>query len=336
MKVACHFTVPQPVDLRIDAAVQDGLCIVEKNGGEINFLYPGRDVKIYFPRFLSGLQQLRKLREIEKRIDIHHVFSNGFYPYPIYSLLKKPIVVSTVIGLSGNAVIRYPLLFRKVKHFIVPSEQDQQLMKLSGYKRVSVVRPGIDLTRFSYTPCSDTAKIMLLVGSAPWNEDQFDKKGVNLLLEVMSELPWLHITFLWRGVLRELLEKKVAAARLSDRVKILEGYVDVNEVLAGVHATVVLASDEKVIKAYPHSIMESLAAKKPVIVSGCLQIKKYVKEKKCGVIVNSLDKKSLHEALWDIKNNYQNYCDRLQSISEWIFSDETMLKKINVIYNGIL
>lgn len=337
MRVACHFTIPRPPHLESDAAVQDGLKIVAEVGGEVNFLYPGKKPNVLYPRFFSGFQQLPQLIKLDRRVDVHHVFSNGFYPYPIFSFLKKPILLSTVIGLQQNKPIKFPRMFQRIKIFIVPTKRDQQIMRDWGYENVSVVMPGIELSHFSFSHCKiSEPRFILLMGSAPWNKSQFTTKGIDLLLQVMQELPWLEVVFLWRGLLLEDMIKRVESAGVQDRVTLITDHVDVDTVLSDVHAAIILAKNMQIVKAYPHSLLEAMATGKPVIVSECLQLAEFVKNNNCGEVVVKLDSDCLKKAIQNLKENYLKYCNSIQRAPIEEFSSCRMLNEFKILYRSVV
>jgi len=71
-----------------------------------------------------------------------------------------------------------------------------------------------------------------------------------------------------------------------------------------VHATVVLAETERQVKAYPHSLMESLAAGKPVLISECIPMADYVMETQCGEVVPKLTPDDLRAAIRGLMDHY--------------------------------
>ena len=75
------------------------------------------------------------------------------------------------------------------------------------------------------------------------------------------------------------LEKKTTG--LEKQVEILNKRVDVNAVLAGVHGSIALVTNPAIIRSFPHSLMESLAAGKPVIVSRSIPMSDYVEQTGC-------------------------------------------------------
>jgi glycosyltransferase involved in cell wall biosynthesis len=114
----------------------------------------------------------------------------------------------------------------------------------------------------------------------------------------------LRLVFLWRGWLADVLKRRVARRRLTPRVEIINEWTDVNRILARVHATVVLADSEKLVKAFPHSLMESLAAGKPVLVSACIPMADYVIGTQCGEVVPALTPEAMREAVRRLMTHY--------------------------------
>lgn len=334
MQVACHFAIPRPPELDRDAAVQDGMRIVNRVGGLVNFLYPGKRANIFIPRFFCGLHQLAKLRAIDQRVDVHHVFSNGLYPYPVLSFFKKPIVFSSLIGVSSPKLAISSLSLHNVRHFTVPTASDQALMKAGGYKNVSVVPSGIELSRFSFSPLAVEEKFILFCGSAPWNQEQFHDKGVDLLLETMGKLPWLHVVFLWRGVLLREMMRRISAAGVMSQATVLSEYVDVNKVLAQVHAGVIVVANQNVIKGYPHSLLETLGAGKPIIVSDCLPMADLARQG-AGGVVKSLYLEEFIAAVEQVRNGYKKYVTRITKLDLTCFTEKEMLRKMIEIYESV-
>jgi glycosyltransferase involved in cell wall biosynthesis len=335
MKVACHYAIPRPPHPELDAAVQDGMQIIAAVGGEINFLYPWKKAKFFFPRFFCGIHQLGHLRRVERRVDVHHIFSNGFYPYPVLMYLRKPIVVSSVIGLSGESSIQFPRILRHISQFIVPADRDRRLMESWGYQDVHVITPGIDLQKFSISKYRDASKFVVLSGSAPWNHEQFSTKGVDLLLAAARKLPWLHIIFLWRGRLLDEMKKKVKRSKIESQVTILADQVDVNEVLRKVHAGIVIAANRKVVKGYPHSLLEALATGKPIVASGCLQIAKYISNHGVGEIVESMRLEDVVRSLERIRVNYYNCVHQVVALDLTRFSQNNMINQTLKVYEKL-
>jgi len=335
VNIVCHYAIPRPPLPELDAAVQDGLTLIDSFSGEINFLYPGSKPRGMIPRCCCGFHQLPYLWELDGRVDIHHVFSNGIYPYPILQFFNKPIVYTSVIDVEDKLSFFSRFLLKNVDLFVVATERDRKKMGQFGLD-CGCVLPGIDIKKFSTTPLLNRKEFVLLAGSAPWNEAQFESKGVNALLETAAALPWLKLIFFWRGKLLEEMREKVEQYGVSARVTIITGQADVNKVLGTVHAAVVLAAKSKIVKGYPHSLLEALAAGKPVVVSQTLAIADYVKTTGCGVCVDTITSEELGVKLSALRKEYADVHRAVSALDLSIFTKTSMVYSYEKIYRNLL
>jgi glycosyltransferase involved in cell wall biosynthesis len=249
-------------------------------------------------------------------------------------LLKKPVLYSITCGVGEQRPnLRF---FSALQGVVVADRRSLARLQSWGLENCNLVHTGIDIRRFSYTPNPLGSDIRLLVGSAPWTRGQFRTKGVEALLEAAQQNPRLKLVFLWRGVLTEEIERRVRQLNLNSQVTILDGLVDVNQILASVHASVVLAAAPGIVKAYPHSLLESLAAGKPVLVSGAIPMADYVEETACGVVV---DQVTAAEVLTAIENLVGTYATRQQSarkVGQRNFSQQAMVASYRQLYERII
>ena len=303
MNILYHLTSPSPPIPGTDAVFQEIEALCRRFGGECLQLFPLRRPSRIFPKLLYGLHQRRALRRREPSVDLHHLYYATLYPFPWLRALRKPLIYSAVTGV-GSHVAGGRADWLKTVHTIVScNPRDEAVLRALRPARYRIIRPGIAVERFTYTPCPLNQELILLVGSVPWIHRQFQTKGIDLLLDVAGSLP-LRLVFLWRGLLRDELQRRIARRGMNRRVEIINEAIDVNRVLARVHATVVLAETEKLVKAYPHSLMESLAAGKPVLVSGCIPMVDYVTEAQCGEVVPRLTPDDLRAAIQRLMDHY--------------------------------
>ncbi|MBU4212559.1 MAG: glycosyltransferase [Verrucomicrobia bacterium] len=312
MNILYHLTSPSPPIPGTDAVFQEIEALRRRFGGECLQLFPLRRPSRIFPKKLYGLHQHRALRRVEPSVDLHHLYYATLYPFPWLRALRKPLIYSAVTGVgahiecgradsSGKAAGRDWL---KTVHTIVScNPRDEAALRALRPARYRIIRPGIAVERFSPVPLPLRDELVLLVGSAPWIRRQFQTKGIDLLLDVAGSLP-LRLVFLWRGLLLGELGRHIARRGLARRVEIINEATDVNRVLARVHATVVLAETESQVKAYPHSLMESLSAGKPALVSGCIPMADYVAETQCGEVVPRLTPDDLRAAIQRLMDHY--------------------------------
>ena len=148
-------------------------------------------------------------------------------------------------------------------------------------------------------------------------------------------MPEVRLVLLWRGVLLPELVARVERLGLSERVEILRDRVDVSQVLARVHAAVVLAGRPGLVKAYPHSLLEALAAGRPVMVSAGNPMAEYVRETGCGRVVPRLDTVDVTEALRQLRQGYETYRARAVEVGQRDFPQEALVTAYRDLYRTV-
>ena len=334
MSVLYLMTAPPPAVRGTDAVVQEAELLRSRFGGEIIFLPPGRRPNPWIPRALYGLHRLRALRRLERDVDVHHIFHAELYRFPVLRLLNKPIVYTVVSGLDAKRRLPDADALGRLHGVVVTNAADRERLERHGIANVRALRPGIDLSRYHYTAgtrVSPTSELVLLAGSSPWTRKQFRTKGVDALLRVAKKMPYLRLVFLWRGVLSREMRDRVAEAELTDRVEILDEWTDVNQLLRRVHAAVVLADKPKLVKAYPHSLLEALACGRPVLVSNCIAMAEYVQSEECGLVVRGVEESDLRDKIQLLRQGYDAYLERAADRGK-DFSQESVVKAYGDLY----
>ena len=231
---------------------------------------PGTSASTAFCRRSSTrIRDRRRLVELDGSVDLHHLFSPRLVGYPWLGRVEKPVVYSLTTSLGatppatgspgpGSArrgALRRPRYFEPpagfARRWTVADPADRHSLLDRGYRPVDAVLPGVDLPRFSAVEPPSGEGLVLLAGSAPWSRRQFYTKGVHLLLDAVEAIPDLHLVLLWRGVLASEISRRVDGRGLGDRVEVILGPVDVSQVLARVHAAVVLAQTPRLVKSFP-------------------------------------------------------------------------------------
>jgi glycosyltransferase involved in cell wall biosynthesis len=336
MRVLYHLTIPPSPWAALDAVVQEveALRALSEDGGQVLHLYPGRTPGTRFPRRWWGLHHVPYLHRAEQGFDIHHIFNPDPYPLDILRLLHRPIVYTATAGTRGADRKTVHCLAQRVHTLVVPTEAERAELSKWGISNVIAIRPGIDVTRFSHLP-PPPKPFTLLMGSAPWTMEQFESKGVEALLEAAQVRRDLRLIFLWRGLHVEEMERRVVQRRLGEQVTVINRPVDVNEVLAQAHAAVVLADDTTLVKAYPHSLLEALAAGRPVLVSRAIPMAQYVEQTGCGHIVESVNSQEVLAALTQLESDYDAcQASALQVGQE--FSQQSLIETYKQLYISLL
>ncbi len=340
MSVAFLIPTPPPVLPEAEAYAQEIEALRARFGGRVFYLNPNRflprHLPVQIPRPAFGLHCLPRLLLAGRRCRIYQLYSPNLYPYPVLRLLRRPVV----LNLTGRAEDEPPRASRvaalgRLAAVTVPDETSRERLRAAGLRNVYAVRAGIDVGRFRPRPLPVTGEVRLLMASAPWTRAQFRAKGVDALLEAAAAEPRLRLTLLWRGVLTAEAKRRVREHGLEDRVEVVDRLVDVDRVLAGVHATVNLADRGDVVKAFPHSLMESLAAGKPVLVSRAIPMADYVESRGVGAVVEAVSAGALLAALEQLLAGYGEAQRRAALHGRRDFALENMIDSFARVYAEI-
>jgi glycosyltransferase involved in cell wall biosynthesis len=305
MTVLYLMTALPPAVAGTDSVVQEAEILRSRFGGEVIFLPPSSRPRSRLPRWLYGWQCLPRVRSLEQSVDLCHIYHAELYPFPVLRFLRKPILYSVASGLGADGRIPKARDVSRLAGIVVPTPGERERLRKRGHENVHVIAPGVDRSRFHQTPPPSEPGFVLLAGSAPWTKKQFRTKGVEALLEVARRMPDLRLLFLWRGWMIDEIRFRVKALGLAARVEILDEWVDVDRALGRAHAAVVLADKERLVRAYPQSLLEALACGKPVLVSECIAMAEYVRTTGCGVVVPKLGTSELHHAVERLRREYE-------------------------------
>lgn len=335
MSVLYHLTIPRPQMPALDAVVQEVEALQTHLGGEVLYLNPARRPGSRYPERLYGLHCLLYLRRREATARLHHVYNPHLFFFPYLHWLRRQIVYSVTAGLKPS--LRYGQLdsLARLAAIVVSNARDRATLRDLGLSNVRLVRPGIDVACFSPLPPPAGSGFTLLAGSAPWTEVQFGSKGVEALLAAAEVRPDLRLIFLWRGLLFEAMQARVTQRGLQSRVQIINRRVDVNAVLAGVHAAVVLAADATLVKAFPHSLLEALAAGRPVLVGRALPMADYVAQTGCGQVVEAVTPGAVLAAVARLEANYEACRAAALRVGRRDFSQQALVEAYGRLYEAI-
>ena len=137
---------------------------------------------------------------------------------------------------------------------------------------------------------------------------------------------------LWRGLLLDELRERIGRRGLEDRVEVVANRVAIDDYLRRAHAAVLLAKRGDIVKAYPHSLIESLVAGKPVILSDALPMADYVRQKGCGIVVDEVSSEALAAAVEALRRNYDELASKARSIGSHTFSQRAMIDAYRDLY----
>ncbi|NIW49944.1 MAG: glycosyltransferase [Gammaproteobacteria bacterium] len=245
--------------------------------------------------------------------------------------------MSTHLLTSGIGTRRPNIsFFSRLAAIAVADERSFKQLQTWGIDNSFLVRPGINIARFSHTPCPLHSEIKLMVGSAPWTKAQFRSKGIDALLEAAQQAPHLRLIFLWRGVLGEEMNRRIQKMNLEKQVTVLDKFVDVNAILADVHASITLADAPGLVKSYPHSLLDSLAAGKPVLISQAIPMADYVAETGCGQVIDRVTPTDILIAVEALASKYEARQKIARRVGRRDFSQQALVTSYQRVYEQVL
>ena len=333
MNILYHVATLLPKMPQAEAISQEIVALRGHLGGDVVYINPNQQFPLYVPRLLFGFHKLMELRSREADLGLHHVYNPDPFPFPYVRMLRRPVVYSVTCGVSD----RRPdmAFFSSLAAIAVPDERSLKRLRAWGLENAVPVHTGIDTGRFTCSPLPLRSEIRLMVGSAPWTKGQFQTKGVEALLLAARQAPHLRLVFLWRQVLADEMERRVRRMNLDKQVMVLNRQVDVNEILAGVHASITLAAAPGIVKSYPHSLLESLAAGKPVLVSRAIPMADYVEQTGCGKVVESVTPIGILAAIESLARDYGELQQVAQQVGQQDFSLQNMIASYGRLYEHV-
>jgi glycosyltransferase involved in cell wall biosynthesis len=304
MSILYLLTAPAPPFDGTDAVLREVSDLRHAFHGAIVNLSPSGTPTRRFPKQLYGFHKIKEIRKLETQNRINHLFFSFPYFFPILRLLRNPIYYTVTASLDVRKRPPAYAQLQRLQRIIVSNDRDAAVLNSWGLTNYAVIPPGVDTTGITPAVLPMTRELTLLMASAPWHRTQFDSKGIDLLLAACAKLPYLRLILLWRGVLTDELAKRVKRLDIGHRVEIVDRKVNVNDYFSRAHATVLLAKRGGLIKSFPHSLVESLVAGKPVLLSDTIAMADYVNNHQCGIVVSDANIRSLNVAIDTLMRNY--------------------------------
>lgn len=337
MSVLYVLPILPPKEPAAEALMQEIALLRSRFGGEVIFVNPNEHLpRPVIPRILFGWPMLMRLRRLARRADVVHFFNPDPYPFPFLHALGRPVIYTITSGVAtlGTKMAPTRAFLQRLAAVTVPDQRSLMRLQKWGLTNVSLQPPAVDSTRFTHTPqkLGETDDCHILVASAPWSADQFVAKGYEALLLAVQDDPTLHLMLLWRGVLTHLVHQRIAMLNLGRRVKVIDRTVDVNEALAKVHAAALFATRPGLVKSFPHSLLDGLAAGKPVLISRAIPMSDYVEAHGCGIVIEEVTPEAITAAVRMLRRDYTELSQAAQSVGARDFEPQAALDAMGAIY----
>ena len=270
-----------------------------------------------------------------KKSDINHIYTSlGDLPYLNIINLKKTILTAAASCNTEKVKKRIKLL-EKVPCIVTETElQRGQLEKLGINKeKIKLISPAVDTSSFSYRPASGNFKI--IYASCPTRSQDFDKRGIFMLLDFARRNRRIQLTLIWRIEAAEKMEELLRREKNKNillKNKIIE---DMNQEYGKVHESIIpYTKYDNFLKLIPNSALESLAAGKPLLVSTKTELAKIVEKHKCGVTFDPSEN-NLQEAFLELEKNYELYQMNCRTTAEKLFSKDRFLREYALLYQEL-
>ena len=213
----------------------------------------------------------------------------------------------------------------------------EQLIRVGAdQEKVHLMYPLVDFERFKSSDPPNTNIFKILFASAPnlekKGENNFEDKGVPLLLEAFKEFIKEEdaiLCILWRGKYNKELYQKINELDLKHHVKVIDKVVDMPEMYAKTHITVIPFLNLWRSPEIPMSALESLACGRPVVTTGIVEIAESVTTYKCGCVSKPV-KEGFLSAFKKCKINYRTYQQNCLRAAQELFAlNTTMFTQLN-------
>ncbi len=293
-------------------------------------------------------------RQLSVRSTINHIYtSSGDLPYlPIISL--RNTILTAAASCREDKIKKRVKWLQQLPVIVVETEFQKEQLERSGIppEKIKLIYPPVDLHSFSYVPAKGTFKI--LYASCPTRVEDFEKRGITLLLDLAHRQPTTELVLAWRGGSFTEIKKRLQleqqgqqegeqkAGREEWRSRLLKNIVlkngivaDMNEEYAQAHATIIPYTQiDDFLKLIPNSALESLAAGKPLLVSRQTELARIVENQRCGVVFEP-QIEELQQAVQELKRNYPRYQQNCRRTAEKLFSKKLFLQKYLALYQEV-
>lgn len=337
MSVLYLLPILPPKDPTTEALAQEIDMLRGRFGGEVVYVNPNaRLPRPLIPRLLFGWPMLARLRRLARAAEVVHFFNPDPFPFTFLTALGRPVIYTITSGVGTRRPNR--AFLRRMAAVTVPDQRSLTQLREWGLTNAALQPPAVDAARFTHSPLplgeDDTCHI--LVASAPWTAAQFASKGYEALLLAAQDDPALRLTLLWRGVLAHLIHQHIAMLNLDRRVTVIDRTVNVNEALGKVHAAALFATQPGLVKSFPHSLLDALAAGKPVLVSRAIPMSDYVEANGCGVVVEEVTPEAIAEAIQTLRQRYAELSRAAQIVGQRDFCPQNALDAMAAIYTRVV
>lgn len=290
-------------------------------------LSPGKRVLRLSGRHYPLLRALAPL--VEPLGTVSHVFGAVDAWHLLRAVGRRPVVFT--VAIPGTPLAQD--VYARVSVFVAESEPLASELREAGIapSRLRVVYPGVPLDRYAASP-PPPGRFRLLFASSPANVAEFEARGVPLLVELARRMPDVDVVALWRdwddqAPTRLALEALAAPPNfIVDRRTVS----DMAAALAGMHA-VVAPFATGFGKSAPNSLIEGLAAGRPVLCCPGVGIGRLVEAHGAGLVCER-SAEGLAAAVGRIRDAWPVFASAARALAERHFDARLFVAEYGRIY----
>jgi glycosyltransferase involved in cell wall biosynthesis len=300
----------------------------------------------------QGRADWRAVRQIEECIQedgiqlLHtHGYKADLYGYVAARRCGKPIVATCHNWVGGTAALGIynhldRMALKRFQSLAAVSDSVAQRLLDSGVaaKKIRTIANGIDVELFERARPSavfefDGNKVIGMVARLDL------QKGFEYLLRATRELcatfPALKVVIVGEGPDRQAIENMVQRFGLQSNVILAGQHSDMPGIYAAMDVFVLPSLNEGL----PMTILEAMAASRPVIATRVGAIPKVIKDGETGLLVDPADVDGLRNALSHLLTD-SDLCRRIGSAGhDWVsrnYTSEAMALKYRQMYDEVL
>jgi len=300
----------------------------------------------------QGRADWRAVRQIEECIQedgielLHtHGYKADLYGYVAARRSGKPIVATCHNWVGGTAALGIynhldRMALKRFQGLAAVSDSVAQRLLASGVpaRKIRTIANGIDVQTFERAHPSqifnfDGSKVVGMVARLDL------QKGFEYLLRAASELrsafPGLKVVIVGEGPDRNEIEGMIHRLGLQSNVILAGQHSDMPGIYAALDVFVLPSLNEGL----PMTILEAMAASRPVIATRVGAIPKVIQDGETGLLVDPGDIQGLRDALARLLTD-SDFCCRLGAAGhDWVsrnYTSEAMAMKYRQMYDEVL
>lgn len=268
----------------------------------------------------------------------HYAVSHIFYNLADDPFTKHLFNTRTIITCVNGEIRQLPRL-DKIRKFVFESERDHEKFcettKLGARSRI--IYPGVNIeewkTARSGEPQND--KFRILFASMPFTPDSLKSRGFDLLINAAKALGNKYEFVVLNRMPPEVLRANFSGDIPENVILIEKPITDIREVYKTCGAVVLPFRGPALNKSCPLSLVEGLAAGKPVIVTKDVGVSNIIAENSAGAVCD-VNYKNLAGAIEEVKSKIGTYRENAVKCAEKYFSLDNCLSEYSKLYNEII